>query len=202
MKERIEVYETLRNEIISTQEQRRNVWLYMYTLYVALFVIGIEFNYHLILCTYVVIIPFQNIINECTSAISRLSAYIMVFFEKDNEDMNWEFFQLYPEYRYYYSKDHKTIIGRLKNTGSIQLGLLTTTFYNVFWIMDILKRDMAFSTFELFISILSFFLFFIAKYVNQKFNKMDEGYYMDMIQNYKNDTDRKIKRNNIPWRRV
>lgn len=203
MKENPMVYETLRNEIISTQEQRRNVWLSMYTLYATLFVFGVEFNYHLLLCTYVIIIPFQNIINDCTSAVSKLSAYIMVYFERNRDDMNWEYLQLYPEYRNYYSKDHKTIIGRLKNTGSTQLGLLTTAIYNALWIMEVVKREgMVFSTFELFASILSFVLLLFSTYVNGRFDKMDDGEYIHIIEKYRSDPKRKVDMRNIPHKRV
>lgn len=42
MKEKMEVYETIRNEIISMEEMQRNVWIYMYVLFCTLFVLGLE----------------------------------------------------------------------------------------------------------------------------------------------------------------
>ena len=57
-------YAALRNEIITMEELERNVWIYMYVLYVTLFALGIEFSYDLLLLTYIILIPFQTVINR------------------------------------------------------------------------------------------------------------------------------------------
>lgn len=41
MEERIEVYEGLKNEIITMEELQRNAWIYMYVLFCTMFVLGL-----------------------------------------------------------------------------------------------------------------------------------------------------------------
>ena len=79
-------YESIRNEIISMEEQQRNVWIHMYVLFITLFVLGIELSYHLFLVTYVVLIPFQVVINRYKWSISKMSTYIRLFYEKDEKN--------------------------------------------------------------------------------------------------------------------
>lgn len=57
-------YESLRNEIISLEEQQRNVWIYMYVLFVTIFVLGLEVSYYLFLVVYIITIPFQVVLNR------------------------------------------------------------------------------------------------------------------------------------------
>lgn len=42
MKEKIEEYESIRNEIITMEGLKRNVWIYMYVLFCTLFVLGLQ----------------------------------------------------------------------------------------------------------------------------------------------------------------
>jgi len=72
----------IRNEIIADQEQRWNVWINMYVLYIALFVLGIQWSYYLFLVTYIIILPFQATINNLVWNVDRISAYIRIFYEK------------------------------------------------------------------------------------------------------------------------
>ena len=46
MKAQIEEYVSLRNEIISIEEQQRNVWIYMYVIFCSLFVLGLERSHY------------------------------------------------------------------------------------------------------------------------------------------------------------
>ena len=89
MRERIEVYESIRNEIVTMEGLQRNVWIYMYVLFCTLFVLGLQWSHYLFLVSYIILIPFQYVINDYRWSISKMSTYIRIFFEKDNKDISW-----------------------------------------------------------------------------------------------------------------
>ncbi len=64
------------------EEMQRNVWIYMYVLFCTLFVLGLEWSRYLFLVSYIVLIPFQCVINDYQWSISKMSTYIRIFFEK------------------------------------------------------------------------------------------------------------------------
>lgn len=125
-------YESLRNEIISMEEQQRNVWIYMYVLFSTMFVLGIEWSYYIFLVTYIVIIPFQIIINSYKYFIHRISAYIRIFYESQNKNLNWESLQIFYEYKKYEKELYNTLSYIIRKTGAIQLGFLATCSFNFF----------------------------------------------------------------------
>lgn len=129
MKEKIEVYETIRNEIISIQELQRNVWIYMYVLFGTLFVLGLEWSNYLFLVSYVILIPFQCVINDYQWSISKMSTYIRIFFEEVDKEIGWESLHIYSDYRAYYKSKSRSIRGIIRISGAVHLGFLSTLFY-------------------------------------------------------------------------
>lgn len=98
-------FDGLRNELISLEEQQRNVWIYMYILFTTIFVLGMELkNYYLFLVTYVILIPFQIVINRYAWNIRKISLYIKVFYENDIKELNWESMHKFIDYKNYYKK--------------------------------------------------------------------------------------------------
>lgn len=129
MRERLEVYESIRNEIITMEELQRNVWIYMYVLFCTLFVLGLQWSHYLFLVSYIILIPFQYVINDYRWSISKMSTYIRIFFEKDNKDISWESLHVsecYKEYDRRKRKSVKTVVGM---SGAVHLGVLATGFY-------------------------------------------------------------------------
>lgn len=186
MKEKLEVYQALRNEIISTEEQRRNVWIYMYVIYISLFVLGMEWNYHLFLVTYIVIIPFQVVINDYCWSISKISTYIRLFIENNRKDINWESMHVYNEYKIYYSNRQKTFLGIVRYTGAVQLGAMSSFFFIVYC----LKNNKINSVFEISKTdlcwiFLSVVLFIIAILVNQEYRKSHDTELESVIGEYR-----------------
>lgn len=137
MKEKIEVYETIRNEIISIQELQRNVWIYMYVLFGTLFVLGIEWSSYLFLVSYVILISFQCVINDYQWSISKMSIYIRIFFEEVDKEIGWESLHIYPSYKEYYKNKSRSIRGIIRISGAVHLGFLSTLFY----CYDVLHRS-------------------------------------------------------------
>lgn len=107
MKERIEVYESLRSEIITMEELQRNVWIYMYVLFCTLFVLGLQWSNNLFLVTYIILIPFQCVINEYKWSIAKMSTYIRIFFENENKKISWESLHTSEFYKKYYKENRK-----------------------------------------------------------------------------------------------
>lgn len=103
----MEVYNTLRHEIISILELQRNVWIYMYVLFGTLFVLGLEWSNYLFLVSYIILIPFQCIINDYEWSISKISTYIRIFFEKEDNEISWESLHTSFVYKDYYTNKSK-----------------------------------------------------------------------------------------------
>lgn len=166
------VYETLRNEIISTQTMRKNIIMYMYVVYVTLFVLAIEFSPYIFLITYIILIPFQAQILRCKFTISKISAYIKIFFEDERKDMHWESLQVSEITKPFLNKTNNRLVSLLAGTGSIQLGILSSlgfigyTLYNSY---NNYKFNLCIS--DLFLMFLSIFLVFIIFIVNSDYKK-------------------------------
>lgn len=129
MNERIEVYESLRTEIITMEELQRNVWIHMYILFCTLFVLGLQWSPYLFLVSYIILIPFQYVINDYRWSISKMSTYIRIFFEKENINIGWESLHLFESYIEYDRRKKKTIKSIIGMSGAVHLGILATGFY-------------------------------------------------------------------------
>lgn len=121
-------YESLRSEIVSQLETKRNIWIYMYVLYLTMFVLGIEVSRYFLLVTYIIIIPFQSAINSHARAIRIMSTYIRIFFEEQYSFINWETFCICKEYKDFRRTTYKGI-RKVLHMGSVQLGGLSTIFF-------------------------------------------------------------------------
>ena len=137
-------YSMLKQEIISTTDIISNITLAMYTITVSIIVLAFETeNAVIFLAPYIVLYPFQNIINRKRDGINRIVAYIAVFLEKEK---GWEgqYNQYYEVMRGYNKglmltrKVWNFIIGR---TNSTQLGLLSTALFNYFYFKTVQIAD-------------------------------------------------------------
>lgn len=124
------VYSSLRSEIIMLEDQQTNLIIYMYVISASLIAFGIQSQKAtMYLIPYIVIIPFQYIINKNTICISKLSYYIIEFFEKQSSSFHWETYQKFDPFSHYYEQISKSFFGILSKSGSILLGLLSTTLH-------------------------------------------------------------------------
>lgn len=188
MKEKMEVYETIRNEIISIQELQRNVWIYMYVLFGTLFVLGLEWSNYLFLVSYVILMPFQCIINDYQWSISKMSTYIRLFFEEEDKEIGWESLHIYPGYKEYYRNKTKSIRGIIRISGAVHLGFLSTFFYC--W--NILQKSyingaFAIGIVDLIWIVISIILFLILILVNKDFYHDYDDELDDVIRKYKKE---------------
>ena len=192
MKEKMEVYEALRNEIISVEELQRNVWLHMYILYISLFVLAVEWDYHLFLVTYLVSIPYQIVINGYNWSICKVSSYIRIFFEEEYQGINWESLHVYDPYKKYYDNKQKTIIDRIKYTGSIQLGIIATVAFLFYLIQEILQRNsVVISIIDIVWGIFSLVLLVVTILVNKDYFERQNEEIEKIIRPYKSFTKKK-----------
>lgn len=84
-------YNTLRSEIISEMDAQTNLRIAMCTIAVAILSIAIESSSSsLCLAVFLVLIPFRLLIHSKQFGILRLSAYIIVFFERKYTNLQWE----------------------------------------------------------------------------------------------------------------
>lgn len=177
-------YNSLRNEIISFEEQQRNVWIYMYVLFATLFILGIELSYNLFLVTYIILIPFQIVINRYKWSISKLSTYIRLFYENNDKNLNWESMHAFAEYTEYYKGLSNNISGIIRDTGVTQLGFLATSFYIGYLLCIRFSEDtFNLNSFDLFLIIISLCLFFLTVMLNKEYNR-----------NYKDDLEVVIRK--------
>lgn len=101
----------------------------MYVLFNILFVLGIQWSHYLFLVTYIILIPFQCVINDFQWSVSKISTFIRVFFESERNDMNWESFHVYDIYLDYYKKKNNSLKGLIRISGSVHLGFIATGFF-------------------------------------------------------------------------
>lgn len=132
MKESLAVYESLRNEIISTQSTRTNLIVYMYTVYVVLLGLGVQQSRIFYVISFIILISFQSKINRSKYTIARISTYIRVFFEDKNEDTNihWETSNVDKDLADFKNRmGENKIVSIISGTGSVQLGAISTICY-------------------------------------------------------------------------
>ena len=103
--------------------------MYMYTVYVAFFVLSIESTHYLLLATFVVLVPFQARILRAQATIVKISSYIRLFFEKERTDMHWESMQEFLSEHPCFAQTKENIIDKLSGTGATQLGCLSAGFF-------------------------------------------------------------------------
>lgn len=187
----INEYNALRAEIISKQEKRMDVWLQMYILFIALFSLGVETdNEVFFLLTYLITIPYQVMVNNCEWNVSRISAYIHIFYEKNNQAMRWEAFNKnYPEYINYFLKKVAGLPGFIRQSGSIHLGLLATVFY-ILKVLDIEYRSLnQIEPFEWISILFSLILLLIIFFIDNPNERVCDEELIAIIENYKNTDD-------------
>lgn len=130
LKQDMSEYEALRSELLAYQDRKINIWLQMYALFLTLFGLALSFNNELYLLTYVILIPYQFKMNNMEWNVSRLSAYIRIFYEEDNPAMNWESFNTqYIPYKEFFTKVIKSSASIARNCGPIHLGCLASGFF-------------------------------------------------------------------------
>lgn len=179
-------YDSLRSEIISIEEKRRNVWIYMYVLFTTIFVLGIEFSYNLLLITYIILIPFQVVINRYNWGVAKISAFIRIFYEENSDDLAWEGMHVYPEYNDLIKKYNKSVLGIIRYTGVSQLGFLATGFYIAYLFCDRYSNGLLhLEIIDIVFVLLSIFLFFITIILNQENNKSHKEELELFIRKYK-----------------
>lgn len=183
-KENMHEYDSLRDEIVSLQEQQRNVWIYMYVIFCSLFILGLEWSNYLFLFTYIILIPFQCIINNFLWSIEKISTYIRIFFENERTNMHWESFHVYPTYREYWKKRNNSIYGIIRLSGSIHLGLLATGFFcGSILINGYVESGFILRGFDIFLILLSIVLLLIIIKVNCDY-KNEYRYELEQIMEY------------------
>lgn len=195
MKRIMNEYDSLRNEIISIEEKRRNVWIYMYVLFTTIFILGIEFSYNLLLVTYIILIPFQVIINRYSWGVTKISIFIRIFYEEDNKSLTWEGMHVFSDYKDLIKKYNRSISGIIRYTGVSQLGFLATAFYIIHLFYDRYSDGLIhLELLDIVLVIISIFLFFITIILNQENNKSYKDELESLILKYK-DSLKKDKLN-------
>lgn len=178
----IEEYAALRNEIVSTMEQQRNIWIAMYTIYAAILVIAIEHTYELLLVTYIVLIPFQFIINSQKWSVQKISTYIRCFFEQETKEFHWEGLHMYSAYKEYYKKYGDSRL--LNYTGSTQLGILSHVLFCGYFISNLNTTNTC-CIFDILLLCISTILLITTIIINKAFKKENAEELESVMLEYK-----------------
>lgn len=194
MKVSKEEYESLRNEIITLEEVQRNVWLYMYVIFCSLFVLGLQWSYYLFLVVYVVIIPFQCVYNDYWWSISKISTYIRIFYEEENKNMNWESFHTHAIFKDYYNKKRKNIVDKIRFSGSVFLGVLSTGFFCGYTLKNTYcNRVFNLGILDILLIILSVLLLITIIIINKAYSNKVYNELEDVTRKYKKFVDQNIQ---------
>ena len=92
----------------------------MYTVFVVLFGLGVEISRVFFFVAVFVLLSFQAKINRCKQVIARISAYIIVYFEKETDSIHWE-----TANAEVIDDTSTSIAKKLSRTSSIQLGVIS-----------------------------------------------------------------------------
>lgn len=190
MKEKINEYESVRNEIISMEETQRNVWIYMYVLFCTLFVLGLEWSHSLFLVSYIILIPFQCAINDYKWYINNMSLFIKVFFENEKDGISWETLHAYNLYKKFDAQKKKKIRNIIKNSGAIHLGFLATGFYCGYTLSNsFIDNKYVLELSNIFLIILSIVLFVVLVMLNKDYYKVQTPELEAIMVEYKKERE-------------
>ena len=167
----------------------------MYLLYIPIFTFAFEINnYHLILITYMILIPYQAIINNMEWNVSRISAYIRIFYEGEQSSQRWETMNTeYKPYADYLEKAKiKSVSGFVRRAGSVHLAALSTGFF-VYKVLEAAPKETgslyALSGMQIGLLCLSIVLFFIVLFENRTSESKCESELLDILRSYKQKCD-------------
>lgn len=179
-------YESLRNEIISLEEQKRNVWIYMYVIFVTTFVLGLQLSYYLFLVEYIILIPFQVVLNRYNWCVSKISTYIRIFYEGGEKNLRWESLHVFEDFKEYDKKNNRNFFGIIRYTGAIQLGFLTTIFFIIYLLKNnYIEQQFCLNDIDILFLLVSIYLFFLILILNKEYYKDYNGELEKVMSKYK-----------------
>lgn len=198
MKERIEVYESIRSEIITMEGLQRNVWIYMYILFCTLFVLGLQWSHYLFLVSYIILIPFQYIINDYRWSICKMSTYIRIFFEKENRDMSWESLHVSEYYKEYDRRKRRSIKNIVGMSGAVHLGILAAGFYCGYTLNNsYMDNKFILDCWNIVLIILSIILLMLLITINREYYKNYDTELERVMNKYKEEKEELQNKNKV-----
>ncbi len=182
----MEEYSALRDEIISISEQLRSTWTTMITLCVSIYILAFETkSSELFLLLYIILIPFQYIINSQQWSVQKISTYIRCFFESKELGIHWETMHIFQPYLDYRKKFGDEIPINAKFP--LVLGGLSTGIFIFKKIIELTnKQSISENIFAICFIILSLALFAVLFKVNSRYNARYDGELEKVIMKYKN----------------
>lgn len=195
MKNNLEEYNTLRNEIISILELRRSVWINMYIIYTALIVLGFQMTHFLFLISYAIIIPFKCVIDEYSELMEKASCYIIVFFEKEYE-IHWESLHRFEGYKQ--AAKNNWVRRILSQTSVAHLGLLSAILFIYYYMSECsLTVYTSICIVDLFWIVLTIILAIGSIVLSLNLDQPIRDQYMDVMESYKKSVQESNKEKDI-----
>lgn len=187
-------YVALRNSIVNLEAVKRNIWISMYTIYIAIFVLAFEWSKYLYFVTFVVLIPFQSVLNQYNFYISKASTYIRIFHENSDSDINWEGLHMFTPFVDFENNVTKGgILGFIKNMNAAQLSVLSTICFTTTTLQNNYQNgNYSLSPLDTFSIIAMVALVFITVILNK--NYIDETHRLEYVINqYKDFLEKRNK---------
>lgn len=185
MKENINEYNNLRAELLYYIQEQRNYLISMYIIVISIFAFTIQAQKpYFFLLAYVVIIPFGVTIKRCRESVIKISQFIIVFFEENNYDMNWESLQNYVEIQNFVKMRNPRIMTFILRSAITQLGCLTTGLFLLNeW--DILRINGVVEIKSIVLSIISIVLLIITIYINANIRVCEQKRIKRILYHYR-----------------
>lgn len=184
----VDEYSALRNEIVSMQERENNAYLTLYTTFAVMFVAGIEISNRILPVAFIVIIVFQCLINDYFWSVEKISTYIRLFYEPDN-NAHWESMHYHIIYKEYYKRHQRSLPVQIKNRSPILLGLLTVGAQS-YWYYKTSANNSTMSLADMLLLAFSVFSFALVMYLNLQYEKRHTNELESTIEQYKNNVIR------------
>lgn len=181
MSEDINVYNSIRENILHIEDRILNSTIYMYVIYFAILTISATssaLSSWAILFTFVDLIVFQSLINNELWSLKKASIYINVFFESKRNDMHWELMHRDENYDKMYSRTNKNIGWYIYKSSAaflatISLLVLTFSELHVFTLDN--SADILHSVSSIVKLSLSAILYVLTIHINRLYFRMRSG---------------------------
>lgn len=168
------------------------MYLYMYSVFAALYVFGMQAdgNHAVCLATYIVLIPLQGKIGYYSWSLTKMSIYIRVFFEEENNNMHWESLQGYPLHNQIVQCKNNTIWGFFNQRSTTLLGVLASTSFVALEVKgfhsDMILSEMIISGLWIFLAII---LCVLNWWITKKSFERTDNEVFDLISHYRSDLE-------------
>lgn len=196
-RENLAEYSALRDEIVATEQSRVTCKMYMYTAFFTVFTLSFSYR-SLFLVSLIILLVFQSFINFYYWMIRKVSLYIKIFYENDQNKIYWESMQIDDNYKELDKEFHKYVSIWIADHAAGFLALIAT-FFDLYYIINgiicsggIFRSELSLSDITLLLEIICSIVLCVAVLVvtSEVNSESKDGKISQAIQKYKESKEK------------